>query len=307
MLRRPRYLGLIGISLVVAIVCIGLGTWQIDRFKEKRSANHELLTNNKDKVANVTSVLGPAADPVSNGKAQEFRHVTATGTYLGQHEVLVRGQTVSSTVGYLVLTPLKTSGGVLLVVRGFVEQTSAAAMTPKVPAAPGGTVTVTARLEPASTRTDHLGRLPNNQVESINPTDQAARLGEPVWNGYAELLAGQPGGAGLTTIPDPDLSNPAGGADEPQHAAYVLQWYLFAGLALAAPLVLASAEQRHQQAADDPDPNTGTGAPAQPPADQGSPAAAAAVAGDRSEARPSVRESRRARKAALDDRLAGKS
>ena len=45
-------------------------------------------------------------------------------------------------------------------------------------------------------------------------------------------------------MPAPDLSNPAGGALEPQHFAYVIQWYLFAILALAAPFVMARAETR---------------------------------------------------------------
>ena len=56
-----------------------------------------------------------------------------------------------------------------------------------------------------------------------------------------------PRASGLTTIPDPDLSNPAGGAVEPQHAAYVIQWYLFALLALAAAPVMARAESRHPE------------------------------------------------------------
>jgi hypothetical protein len=89
-------------------------------------------------------------------------------------------------------------------------------------------------------------------------------------------------------IPDPDMSNPAGGAEEPQHAAYVVQWYLFAGLALALPFVLAAAERRRadqesgesageQRAPQAPDPSS----------------------------RP--QSSRRARRAELDDRLAGRN
>jgi hypothetical protein len=65
-----------------------------------------------------------------------------------------------------------------------------------------------------------------------------------VWPAYGVLIGGQPGTESLTVIPNPDLSNPAGGAVEPQHAAYVVQWFLFAALALAAPFVLATAERR---------------------------------------------------------------
>jgi cytochrome oxidase assembly protein ShyY1 len=101
-------------------------------------------------------------------------------------------------------------------------------------------------VQPAETRADRAEALPAGQVESINPRQQAARLDAPVLDGYVELLDGQPGAAGLTPIPAPDLSNPAGGAVEPQHIAYIIQWYLFAGLALAAPFVMARAEQRRE-------------------------------------------------------------
>ena len=249
-LRQRRYLGLFGITGVVALVCILAGTWQIARFHEKRDANHALRANNHDSTVAISAALGPASDPHATGQDDKFRHVTATGTYLSKSETLVRGQTVGGDVGYLVLTPLQTSDGVLLVVRGFVSQTAAARVTPVVTPAPSGRVSVTARLEPAQTRADRLGALPANQVEAINPTQVSARLHQPVWNAYAELLDGQPGTATLTVIPGPDLSNPAGGAEEPQHAAYVVQWYLFAALALAMPFVLAAAERR-RDAEDD--------------------------------------------------------
>jgi cytochrome oxidase assembly protein ShyY1 len=111
---------------------------------------------------------------------------------------------------------------------------------------------VTARLQPAEQQPDRFGALPGSQVEAVNASAQAQRIASPVWDGYAELLENQPGGTGLTTIPPPDLSNPAGGAVEPQHAAYVVQWFLFGGLALAAPFVLANAERRRDRDDDKP-------------------------------------------------------
>jgi cytochrome oxidase assembly protein ShyY1 len=200
--------------------------------------------------------------------------VTATGTYLADKQTLLRGQSQGSDVGYLVITPLRTDDGVLLIARGFVVQNNAASITPKVPAPPTGTVQVSARLEPADAGRDKFGQLPGDQVDTVNAAEQASRIGQPVWNAYAELLPGQPGGTGLQAIPAPDLSNPAGGAEEPQHLAYVLQWYLFALLALGAPFLLARAELR-----GDDDPAT---------------------------AEATSKPSRRERKASLNDRLAGR-
>ncbi|MDQ1749100.1 MAG: hypothetical protein QOE71_156 [Pseudonocardiales bacterium] len=280
-LRQRRYLGLFGVTLVIAIICVGAGTWQIARFHQKHDANAELRSNNRDGTVDVAAALGPASAPTATGKTGEYRLVTAAGRFLTEREVLVRGQTVGNDAGYLVLTPFQTSSGVLLVVRGFVSQTSAAADTPTVSAAPPGSQDITVRLEPSDRKPDRLGALPRNQVESIDPVSQARRLRQPVWNGYGELLAGQPGTANLTAIPNPDMSNPAGGAEEPQHAAYVVQWYLFAALALAMPFVLAAAERRRDSEDGESD-----------------------KAGQQSQPQASNRRSKRA---ALDDRLAGKS
>jgi cytochrome oxidase assembly protein ShyY1 len=275
-LRQPRYLGLFGLMVVLAAICGLAGSWQIVRFHEKHDTNQRLRLDDRDRPADVASVLGSAASPISTGRDQKFRHVTATGTYLSQHETLLRKQSVGGHVGYIVLTPLSTGSGVLIIARGFVQQTGAAASMPTVPAAPSGTVTVTGRLEAADTKPDQFGRLPGDQVDTVNPAQQASRIGAPVWNGYAELLAGQPGTAGLTALPDPDMSNPAGGAEEPQHAAYVVQWYLFGLLALCAPFVMAAAERRRDQA------EAGTAEQA------GSP-------------------STKSKKSSLDDRLAGRA
>lgn len=276
-LRSPRYLGLFAIMIVVALGCSLAGTWQIYRYQEKHAANHHLRSDDRDHPQDVTAVLGAAADPSSNGHLRQFRHVTATGTYLPADQTLLRGQTVNNDIGYVVLTPLQTKSGVLLVARGFVKQTAAAATSPTVPDAPAGTVTVTARLEPSDAKPDRFGSLPGSQVDTVDPSLQASRLHAPVWDAYAELLDGQPGTSGLTVIPNPDLSNPAGGAEEPQHLAYVLQWYLFALLALAAPFIMAAAELRREGASADD-------------------------AGD-----PPGRITRSSRKASLDDRLAGKT
>jgi cytochrome oxidase assembly protein ShyY1 len=287
-LRQPRYLGLCALMVLLALGCSAAGTWQIFRFEQKHHANHQLRSDAHDKPAAVTQALGTAGRPTSNGQAQKFRVVTASGTYLTAQQTLLRGQSQGNDIGYLVITPLKTTDGVLLIARGFITQNNAADKTPSVPAPPDGTVNVSARLEPADVGKDKFGLLPGDQIDTVNPAEQATRIGQPVWNAYAELLPGEPGGTGLQAIPVPDLSNPAGGAEEPQHLAYVLQWYLFALLALAAPFILARAELRREE---DQEPGD---------ADDGIESAA-----DTPEAAPKL--TRRERKASLDDRLAGRA
>ena len=245
-LREPRYASLSVFMLIVAIGCVLAGTWQISRFENKVSENNALRGNDHAKPTSVTSLLPLTT---SNAKAPgtdaiEYRRVIVTGTYDVAHQSVVRNRSVNDDDGYLVLTPLTTADGTLLVVRGFIA--SSATTTPHVPAPPSGQVTVTARLVSAETADDGAATLPSPQVESINPTQQAARLGVAVFKGYGELVGSSPGTDGLTVIPSPDLSNPAGGALEPQHFAYIIQWYLFAALAIAAPFAMARSETKQK-------------------------------------------------------------
>jgi cytochrome oxidase assembly protein ShyY1 len=283
-LRQPRYLGLCALMVLLAVGCSIAGTWQIFRFEQKHSANHHLRSDAHDTPIPVSQALGLASQPTGTGHTQQFRIVTASGTYLNAQQTLLRGQSPGGNdIGYLVITPLQTDQGVLLIARGFIPQDNAADTSPKVPAAPTSPVAVTARLQPGDTGQDKFGTLPGSQIDTVNAADQASRINAPVWNAYAELLPGQPGGSGLQAIPAPDMSNPAGGAEEPQHLAYVLQWYLFALLALAAPFILARAELRREDEDEDED----TEAPVDPAAPK--------------------QLSRRERKASLDDRLAGRA
>lgn len=252
MLRQPRYAALSVLMLLLASVCVLAGTWQIVRLEGKVGANDELRHNAHAAAVPVASVLplvGAPGAPPRPHKIQ-FRTVRLTGSYDTVHQGLVRQRIVDDNTGFLVLTPLRMAQGTLLVVRGFLPDSTSTVAAPAIPGPPSGTVTVTARLQPAESRHDQAAQLANRQLESINPGDQGARIGTPVLDGYAELLAGQPGTAGLTAIPKPDLSNPAGGAIEPQHIAYIIQWYLFALLALAAPFAMVRAETRQRDDRD---------------------------------------------------------
>lgn len=245
-LRQPRYVALGAVMLIVALGCIAAGVWQVYRYESKHDDNQQLRRNAKIAVtspAAVLPVVGRAAAPGRD--AVEFRQVRVTGRYDAANQTLVRNRTVGDDTGFLLVTPLRTSGPTLLVVRGFIDQPPSGSI-PAAPAPPEGRVTITARTQAPETKSDQFAAIGQRQVTSINPADQAARLGTPVYDGFAELEAQQPGTEGLVALPRPDLSNPAGGAFEPQHFAYVVQWFLFAALAVAAPFVMARAENKRK-------------------------------------------------------------
>lgn len=231
---------------VIALICVAAGTWQISRFEQSVRDNDALDGNAHAAAAPLTTTLVVL---VNHGSAPgqdaiRFRIVAASGTYVVGKQEFLRDQSLNGASGYYVLNPLRTATGVLLVVRGFVADNGTNAPPATVEAPPAGLVHITGRLQTTTTANDAAVALGNDEIDSINPAQQAARLGAPVYETYVTLNADQPGTAGVSVLPDPDLSNPAGGAYEGQHFAYIVQWYLFALLALAAPFVMSRFELR---------------------------------------------------------------
>jgi cytochrome oxidase assembly protein ShyY1 len=245
-LRQRRYTALAVAGLIVALISVGAGTFEIHRFREKRHDNGVLRANAHAAVAPLTTDLVPVT---GDGKAPSdaairYRRVSATGRYVVAQQQYVGNQTQDGRQGFYVLTPLRSPAGTLLVVRGFVAATNDETRPARVPAPPTGAVRVTGWLAAAQTASDQFGRLGHGEIMSINPGQQAARLGTPVYQAYLTLTARQPGTARLATVPLPGLGNPSGGAAEWQLLSYVVQWYVFAVLALAMPFFVSRSEVR---------------------------------------------------------------
>jgi len=239
--------------LVVAISCVAFGSWQIARYEWKHDTNSELRRNNGAPIIPLSQVLPLVGKGTPNADTTEYRRVTVTGTYDATHETLVRGQVASAQQGFYILTPLRISSNAnttdattILVVRGLLPARNSEPPKSPVPAPPTTEVTLTGSVRLPDKGHDGYGQLPADQVESVSPTDQAGRLQQPLYNGYLQLDASQPGTTDLIALDAPDLSNPAGGAVEPQHFAYIVQWYLFAMFALAAPWVMARSELKRE-------------------------------------------------------------
>ena len=232
--------------VVVAIGCVIAGTWQISRYEQTARINSALSRNAHAGAAPLTTALVPltSAGNHPGREAIRYRTVTISGTYLPDAQQLIDAQAGDGTDGFDVLDPLRTDAGVLLVVRGFIPTGDNHALPTAVPTPPTGLVHLTGRLETGSTSGDGTGDGFRGEITTVNPTLQAERLKVPTYDAYLNLDPNQPGSTGLTPLAAPDLSNPAGGAVEPQHFAYIIQWYLFALFALIAPFAMARHEVR---------------------------------------------------------------
>lgn len=227
-LATPRWLGLAALAIAVSTVMAGLGQWQLQRYQERAATNARIDAAAAAVPVPVGTVLpapgigGGAAPPA--GAA--WTRVTVTGVYDTEREVLARGRTVDGRVGFEVVTPLRLpDGSAVLVDRGWVPATGATATArPQVPPAPGGQVTVVGPVHLSESNgrpVEQVGRA-GAQVRRIDVTQIARELSYPVYGAY--LLA-DPVGPGFTAVP-------VRRENSWQNAAYVIQWWLLAGLTL---------------------------------------------------------------------------
>jgi surfeit locus 1 family protein len=225
-LLRPR--ALLGhlLVLTVAVACVALGLWQLDRLGQVRDHNARLEARVEAPAVDLADV-SVDSDPTE----LEFRQATATGTFRPDEEVLQRGQQdPRGQQGYHVLTPLDLGDGrTLLVRRGWVPTGLSEPSAPEA-APPSGEVTVTGVLQ-----------LPVPQP-GFGPQDpQEGRLAR-VFHPDTERLDGQMTGRLLPLVLLAEdlpatgdgfpvaLDRPA--LDEANHRSYAVQWFTFAALAV---------------------------------------------------------------------------
>ena len=217
-----RWLGYIAFAIVFAIACGGLSAWQLARSKEAASAN-ELLDANFNSHAVPLQQELPSLTSFS--KSQEWKRVTVTGTYVTDDELLVRNRPLNSTPGFEVLTPLRLADGSLFIVdRGWVPTGDRTDAPDSVPAAPGGQVTVIARLKPGEPHLDGRTGV-GDQVATIELPDIRKRIGGDVYTAAYGLLDSQdpaPASAPTPTVTAPPTQ------DEGLHWSYMIQWIIFA-------------------------------------------------------------------------------
>lgn len=237
-LASPRWLGYAALTVVLAVVMVELGFWQLDRYRERSGINARIDASARAEPLPLERVLaapprpaGGATGPVAVGrapsKAAAWTRVVVTGRYDTDHEILVRSRTVSDSVGFEVVTPLVLDDGTaVLVDRGWVPPAEGGATAlPRVPAAPGGTVRVVGRVHLPESRADAVesrgGRL---EARRIAPRRAAAVLPYPLYGAYLMLQTQDPpGGSGFVAVPPPR-------ENALQNGGYVIQWWLFAAI-----------------------------------------------------------------------------
>src|SRR5699024_9265826 len=110
-----RWLGLAVFALILGIVFIQLGQWQLRRLDERRENNAAVRQAERSPVVDWQQYF---TRPLTD--ADEWHRVRISGHYLTDQQYVVRFRNNGDARGYEVVTPLRAEDGtVVLVNRGF--------------------------------------------------------------------------------------------------------------------------------------------------------------------------------------------
>ncbi|HEX5089447.1 MAG TPA: SURF1 family protein [Nocardioides sp.] len=225
-------------ALVVVVLVYAtwwLGGWQFRRLHDRKADNQIISTNEHRPVAPVGEVLAPGRDASAQ---DEWRLVSATGTYDASQTVVIRYRTRDGAQGVDVVVPLVTADGTaLLVDRGWVETDPSGANRSDIPDPPTGEVDVTGYVR--QNGTGDSTRVSDLSARSISSEAIGPAIGHPVYGGFVALKSEDPApDTMLAPVELPELDNGP-------HFFYGLQWWFFGLLAIFGFFYLAYDEWRN--------------------------------------------------------------
>jgi cytochrome oxidase assembly protein ShyY1 len=239
-LLTKRWIGLALLVIVLVPTFLLLARWQWHRHLTRATYNSAVTDNQALATVPLEQILLPATltDPVpALPRADLWRNVTVTGTYLPTPRPYVRRRTLNLSNGFWVIAPFVTNTGAIIVVnRGWVPAVGGPATSPSVPAPPTGKRYLPGRLRSSERgATDFPADTPPDQTLALDVT-QTAPSGKLVFPGYLEVTTSSPAdSAVLTPIPLPEL-------DAGPHVGYAAEWVAFAILAIAGYFIFARKE-----------------------------------------------------------------
>jgi cytochrome oxidase assembly protein ShyY1 len=237
------------VVVVLAYACYLLGQWQFHRLHDRETSNAQTTTNLRAKPAPVGDVLRVGKP---SAVRDEWRRVTATGSYVADESVIVRYQTRDGGSGVDVVTPLRTDAGpALLVDRGWMKTGNVGTDTGDAPPPPSGRVTVIGWVR--SDATGDAATVTDRSTRAISSSEIGKSLDLPVYGGFVDVQKETPAPARpLVHAELPDLGNGP-------HFFYGLQWWFFGVLAVFGFFYLAYDERKKLNAPKperDPEPVT---------------------------------------------------
>lgn len=239
MLLTRRWLLITLAVIVIVIACVRLGFWQLERYQlraERNAATEAAMALPPTPVETLLDVN------TSLNRADEWRTVSARGTWDADNQIVLRYRRLDGQNGVHILTPLVTSQGpALLVDRGFVAQEGPGRdRFPEVGPPPSGEAEVVARVRVSETGRGLGSAEASNSIRYVDVPELAERLPYPIYGAWAELVEQRPPAPTAEQpqpIPPPTLtSGPS--------LIYAIQWWLFGLIGIVGYVILVRGEIR---------------------------------------------------------------
>jgi surfeit locus 1 family protein len=248
-LVQPKWILFHLLVLVLVVVMVNLGIWQLHRLQDRRAFNAEVRERSELPVAAFESVVTDAVRTVDDGDLVEWRVVTATGTFVADEQVEIINRSQGGVAGFDVVTPLRLRDGELVLVnRGFMPDDESA------PPPPEGEVVVTGVLRSTQRRgfgglTDPDGRL--TEFQRLDIERIAEQLPPPVAPVSVDLASTDPPTLNAPIpVPEPELG-------EGPHLSYMIQWWIFSVCAVVGWVLAVRRSARRPVAATTPSTSAG--------------------------------------------------
>lgn len=212
------------IAVVIGVVCVRLGLWQLDRLGERRARNATVAERMTLPAVDIATLRGDTSE-------LRFRRARVRGIADYAHELVLGGRSKDGAPGVNLLTPVRIPGRdtAYLVNRGWVYSPDAASAPPGS-WAEGDTVAFEGIV-------DYLGAGAAAEVNPQRPrslprpvlASARARVPYPIAPVY--LVAHDAPDTALARapvrLPVPSIT------DEGSHRGYAFQWFIFGTVAFA--------------------------------------------------------------------------
>lgn len=224
-LLRPKWLVSHVLVIALAVGFILLGTWQLDRHRERIESNQRIASRMEEPAQPLEALLQEAGDDL---ESIEYRHATVTGRFRPDDEVLMRSQVHLGAPGFHLVTPLELSDGRgVLVNRGWVPIIYDTVPVGEASPDPGessveGWVRLSQVRPPFGPSEPETGRL--IVASRVDIARLQTQVDLPLVPVYLVMTGG---GQGL-----PEQIRPPTHADNGPHLAYAIQWFGFATVGL---------------------------------------------------------------------------
>jgi surfeit locus 1 family protein len=213
--------------LVVVVIGISLGQWQLRRAAEKEAIEQKMKER---ETAAPVRLDGAAGSPsAADADALEFRQVTVRGQFLSGWTVYLNNRPHRGQAGFYVLTPLKIAGSNrhIVVARGWASRDLSNPVRVPQAATPAGMVEVTGIARRNAGRLLQLGKAEPLKPGAILQNLDIAELAHASGLDMEPFILEQTSDDGDALVRD--WPRPSLGLD--RHQGYAFQWFALAATA----------------------------------------------------------------------------